>query len=378
MKWLDRQRCLMDFTLSCVWRRKGKNLGFLLVYTLIIFVVCSVIFFSNALRRQADAVLHDAPEMIVQKMMAGRQELMPLAHQEDIASIRGVRSVEPRVWGYYFHPATQTNYTLIGRKDFRHGDDAVEVGQGVLRTWGAVQEDKLYFRMVDGKALDLKIAATFSAATDLVSADLIMMSQATFRRLTGMPDQFATDFSVRVRNPQECTTIAEKITGIVPGARPILREEIVRTYSALFNWRSGYMIVILSAAILAFCISAWDKATGLSAEEKAEIGILKGVGWGTSDILGMKFWEGMTVSLAAFFAGVIGAYIHVFFFSAPFFEHALKGWSILYPSFRLRPEVNLFELAVLFFLTVVPYTFITIIPIWRVSVTDPDLVMRQG
>ena len=51
---------------------------------------------------------------------------------------------------------------------------------------------------------------------------------------------------------------------------------------------------------------------------------------------------------------------------------------MLYPKFRLNPEVNLYQLAVLFFLTVVPYTLITIIPTWRVSVMDPDTVMRQG
>ena len=55
--------------------------------------------------------------------------------------------------------------------------------------------------------------------------------------------------------------------------------------------------MVLSGALFAFIILAWDKATGLSAEEKREIGILKAVGWETSDILLMKFWEGAAVSL---------------------------------------------------------------------------------
>ena len=75
--------------------------------------------------------------------------------------------------------------------------------------------------------------------------------------------------------------------------------------------------------------------------------------------------------------GVIAAYIHVFFASAPLFEHALKGWAVLYPAFELNHEVNFYQLTVVFSLTVLPYVLITIVPAWRVSVTDPDAVMRQ-
>jgi ABC-type lipoprotein release transport system permease subunit len=35
-------------------------------------------------------------------------------------------------------------------------------------------------------------------------------------------------------------------------------------------------------------------------EEKREIGILKAIGWETSDIIRMKFWEGLVVSLSSF------------------------------------------------------------------------------
>jgi ABC-type lipoprotein release transport system permease subunit len=45
--------------------------------------------------------------------------------------------------------------------------------------------------------------------------------------------------------------------------------------------------------------------------------------------------------------------------------------------FKLSPSVNAFQIAVLFFFTVVPYAIITIIPAWRMAVTEPDAVMRQ-
>jgi ABC-type lipoprotein release transport system permease subunit len=136
-------------------------------------------------------------------------------------------------------------------------------------------------------------------------------------------------------------------------------------------------VVILSAAVLAFIIFAWDKASGLSAEEKKEIGILKAIGWETGDILLMKFWEGAVVSLTAFLAGILLAYLHVFFTPVVLFEPVLKGWSTLYPSFRLVPFINAYQVATLFFLTVVPYTVSTIVPSWRAATIDPDSVMRS-
>ncbi|MCG7947826.1 MAG: ABC transporter permease, partial [Candidatus Thiodiazotropha taylori] len=50
--------------------------------------------------------------------------------------------------------------------------------------------------------------------------------------------------------------------------------------------------------------------------------------------------------------------------------------SVLYPSFQLTPSVDGLQLATLFFFTVLPYTLATIVPVWRTSITDPDLVMR--
>jgi cell division protein FtsX len=377
MKWIERQRAFMDFTLSSLGRRKLRNLSLLMVYALVIFLVSSVIFFANALRKEAQTVLEGSPEMIVQRTVGGRHSLIPTNYAAKIDRIRGTSAVKPRLWGYYYHPASRSNYTIMVPEKFSRPDDTVETGAGVLRTWGTLWEGKMYFKAHDGEAVLLKGISTMTDETDLVAADLILMSESTFRKISGVLEGYATDLTVHIRNQRESQTIARKIVQALPDTRPILKQEIIRTYTSLFDWRAGYVIVLLGGAVLAFFIFAWDKATGLSAEEKTEIGILKGIGWDTSDVLIMKFWEGAVISICAFLLGVITAYVHVYFASATLFEHALKGWAILYPEFTLRPAVNAYQLAILFFLTVVPYTLITIVPMWKVAVTDPDVVMRH-
>jgi ABC-type lipoprotein release transport system permease subunit len=170
--------------------------------------------------------------------------------------------------------------------------------------------------------------------------------------------------------------IANKLATLLPDSRPILREEVQRTYASLFDWREGLMLALLSAAILAFAILAWEKASGLSADEKREIGILKAIGWETGDVIKMKLWEGGLISLGAFLAGFVAAYLHVFKFGAPLFAPVMKGWAVLYPRFDLVPAIDGLQVATLFFFTVFPYMAAVLVPIWRAAVTDPDAVMR--
>ena len=262
-------------------------------------------------------------------------------------------------------------------EEFSYGDQDIVVGNGVLRSWESRRDQDFYFRGFDGKTTIMKVRESFDASSELVTSDLILMSEKAFRDLFGIAEGLWTDLAVTIRNPAEYSVITTKIVTLFPDTRPILRDEIERTYSSLFDWRSGYAVILLIGAGLAFFIFAWDKATGLSDEEKKEIGILKALGWDTGDVLAVKFWEGVVISLTAFLLGVIAAYGHVFFLSAPLFSHAFKGWSVLYPEFTLSPSMDAYQLSVLFCLTVLPYTVITVIPTWRVSITEPDSVMKQ-
>jgi ABC-type lipoprotein release transport system permease subunit len=373
---IERQRHIIDFTIASLLRRKGKNGSLLLVYTLMIFLLASVLFFIHALKHEAAVVLQNSPEIIVQRTLTGRYQPIPIAYADKIRGIRGVISVRPRLWGYYYDGSFLANYTLMAPADNPPAAGEIVIGSGISKMREAFEGDTVGFTGYDGKPQSYRVAGVLPEESQLLSADLILVSEADYRALAGLPAGEATDLVLQVRNPREFTTIAEKIRKLLPDTRPIIRSEILRTYDAVFSWRGGVVIVIFSIAALAFVIFAWDKATGLSAEERKEIGILKAIGWETSDVLQMKLWEGLAISLTAYLVGVILAFGHIFFTSSLLFTQVLKGWSTLYPSFRLVPFVDFGDLAALFFLTVVPYTITTIVPSWRIATIDPDAVMR--
>jgi len=375
-KWIERQRNILDFTLASLLRRKGKNVALLCVYTFVVFILASVMFFVHSIKREASILLKEAPEIVVQRMIAGRHELIPIGYIDKINNIRGVISVKSRLWGYYYDPIVGANYTLMVPKDSDVSTGTIAIGRGISRARLVFQGDFLEFRSHEGKIINLEIKKILSPESELVSSDLVLISENDFRKLFGGSGEYASDLTLQVKNPRELSTIALKISEILPDTRIILRDEILRTYDAVFNWRGGMMIVILLGTLLAFVIFAWDKASGLSSEERNEIGILKAIGWETSDVILMKFWEGMVISLFSFLAGVLLAYGHVFLASFALFEPALKGWAVLYPKFKPIPFIDGSQIVALFFLTVIPYTVATIIPSWRAATVDPDSVMR--
>ncbi|MEA3277609.1 MAG: FtsX-like permease family protein [Pseudomonadota bacterium] len=376
MSFVRKQKYLIDYTLSSLGRRPGKNLGLLLVYTLIVFMLASVMLFTHSLRTEAGLVLQESPEVILQRMVAGRHDLIPADYLDRIGRVRGVSEKYGRLWGYFYDPAVRANYTLMVPRDREIVPGGVVIGAGIARTRGLDEGDFLTFRSSAGEPVSFRVVGLLDHESELVSADLMLVNEATFREFFGIAEDYYTDIVLRVRNPREVRKVAEKLAVKLPDTRPILRDEILRTYDAIFGWRQGIVFVLLGGAILAFVIFAWDKASGLSAEERREIGILKAIGWETADVIRMKFWEGAIVSLAAFFLGYLLAYGHVFYLSAALFEPVLKGWAVLYPEFQPVPFVDGLQVATLFFFTVFPYTVATIVPIWQASITDPDTVMR--
>lgn len=382
---MNRIRNILDFTISSLLRRKGRNIALIVVYTFVVFILASVIFFTHALRREANLILKDAPEIVVQRVTAGRHDLTPTTYIDKIKTIPGIRSVKGRLWGYYFDPIAGANYTLIvtnpetlisgiGLPEITEGN--IIIGSGISRVRLIYEGDTMPFRAYNGDTLYLKVKGILPSESELVATDTILISETDFKKLSGVQSGHYTDLAIGVTNKKEITTVARKITEILPDTRPIVRDEILRTYDAMLNWRSSIMMTIFLGTLAAFVIFAWDRATGLSAEEKREIGILKAIGWETSDVIMMKLWEGIVISMTSFLSGLILAYVHVFFTSSLLFKPVLMGWSVLYPEFKLIPFIDPYQIITLFFLIILPYTVSTIVPSWRAATIDPDSVMR--
>ena len=387
---MNRHLKILEFALSTLMRHKAKNLMVVLVYTFVVFILASVLFFSQALKKEATLLFDQTPELIVQRVSAGRHGWIPLDYGRTIEKIRGVKSVTPRFWGYYYDPPTRANYTFMGANAIppevrslvkgrfftRREPWGCVIGQGVAEARLLEPDGIIPIKGGDGKLYVLRVKGIFQSSSQLLTNDLVVMAVEDWRKIFNIPEGTATDLVTRIPNTREIDTVARKIQERLPDARPISREQILKTYDALFDWRSGVMIAAFAGCLAAFAIFAFDKAAGLSADERRTVGILKAVGWEVSHILELKFWEGFSISMLCFLTGVIAAHVHVFYFGGTVFVPMLKGWSVLFPQFRLTPHAEVFLIVVVWFLSVLPYMLATIVPSWKTAITDPDMVMR--
>ena len=118
---------ILEYALSSLVRRRYKNMAILCVYTLTVSILASVLFLTHALKREASELLVSAPDLIVQRTVAGRHDFTPPGYALSREKIPGVGQVRPRYWGYYYDALTESNFTVVGVGD---EPDSLELLEG--------------------------------------------------------------------------------------------------------------------------------------------------------------------------------------------------------------------------------------------------------
>ncbi len=381
---------ILDSALAGLARNPARTLAVTVVYALLVFLVASLLMCVQGLRREARRLLSGAPELVVQRLAAGRHEPIPVAWTTRIEAIRGVRSTTPRVWGYSFDPPTGITLTLWGAGSVPSGllepadgtpptpqeGGTCLVGRGVAEARFLGVGDRLPLRAADGGLFAPRVMGVFTADSSLLTNDLVVLPTVDARRVLGVEEFLATDIAVHIPREQEVDTVARKVQELWPDARTISRRQMLQTYDAVFDWRSGIWGALLLSSVLAFSILVWDKASGLSADEQRAVGVLKAVGWTARDVLELRAWESGLVSVAAALAGFLGAQVHLLLFHGALFARVLEGWSATFPTFVVAPRPDGPTLLLCLALAVVPYVVAGLVPAWRAAVTDPDSVIR--
>lgn len=390
---MTRGTSLLAHAVDSVVRRRGKAAALGAGLALTVTLVAAVLFLTDALRAEADRARSAMPEVVVQRLVGGRPATVALSDAEKLRDIPSVAEVRPRVWGYVFVPALQGNVTVLGLppgapalatamgtlaegRDLRPGAHEMVMGRTLARALGLVLGDSIGLPSPTPSPPSLTFVGAFTSDAELYAADVLVCDEADARALLGMPDDRATDLAIHVINPEEARVVTATVLERLPGTRVVEKDLLERLYALAYGRRSGLVLAASIPALLALFVLAWDRASGLSPEDKREIAILKAVGWSTRDVLATKMLEALFVSGVATAVGLLLAYAWVFWLDAPGLRQAVVGWSVLYPQARLTPMVDLTELVGVASAVVAPFVALSIVPAWRAASMDPMEAMR--
>ncbi len=383
---------LVEYAINSLFRQKYKTIFITTILTILIFLLSSVFFITNSIKHELNTTLNSLPEIIVQKSKAGRHYDIDVDIAEDLLNITGVSSAIPRVWGYYYFYNAKTNFSIVGIDEYEEqykdtlekvaiildfNKNSMLIGKGVKRIMSK-NYYKEYFNFIkpDGSIKEMEISGVFSADTELESNDMIVMSIDNAREIFDMEPSLATDIVVKIPNIDEIATIAQKIKQQYPDTKVITKDDLKISYQNIFNYKSGLFLALFVISLFTFFIIIYDKLSGLSSEEKREVGVLKAIGWRVEDVLKAKFYEGFIVSFFAYLLGLLLSFAFVYIFQAPLLKNIFIGYSELKPAFELPFVLDIQTLALVFFLSVPIYIAATIIPSWRSATLEADEVIR--
>jgi ABC-type lipoprotein release transport system permease subunit len=384
---------IIEYAVNSLLRQKYKTFFIALVLSALVFLLSSLFFITNSIKYELQSTVDSLPEITIQKIKAGRHYDIDTSVADEVLQITGVQSAVARVWGYYYFENAGVNFSIVGIDEFEKqykdslkqvaehldfdNETSMIVGEGVKKTMNE-NYYKEYFNFIkpDGTLKKVDIAGVFKGDTELESNDVIVMSKESVREIFDIEERKATDIVLKVANVNEIATIASKIKLMYPDTRVITKDDLKISYQNIFDYKSGVFLALFVISLFTFFIIVYDKSSGLSSEQKREIGILKAIGWRVDDVLKEKFYEGFIVSFFSYALGIILALGFVYILKAPLLQNIFTGYSQLKTSFNLPFAFDFQTLVLIFFLSVPIYIAATIIPSWRSATLEADEVIR--
>ena len=385
-----------NFLFLLLSKHKSKHIAIFIISILIVFLISSVLFISNSLKKEVFSTLNNQSDFIIQKTNNGKIFDTPISWVDDFSSINGVKNVQQRVYGLYYFMPENIYFTIVGVdlfeehtnknikellsilniSDFLRNDSMI-IGNGIKKIFDKYHYfDSYDFKLLDKQSLNVKIFKDLPQEANLVANDLIIMDINLAKKILNIDEENSTDIVLNVPNDLEKQNIKEQLILKHSNIRILQKENLKKEYENMFNYKGGIFLVLFIVVIFTFILILYQRYSMISSSDKKEIGILKAVGWSIKDIIKLKIIENFIVGFMAFIIGVVFAYIFVFIFNAPILRNIFIGFSNVQNDFILNANIEFTTLITLFLFFIIPFLSAVLIPIWKIAVIDANESMK--
>ena len=394
----NRTKNLVNYALNCIQRYKIRTIVVLVCLVIAATLFSSVLFLKDGLVREGQISLKYAPDLTVQGIENGRQSYVETRFMPLIQTTLGVKTVVERIWGY--GNVGNTLIVIVGvdlenpiinldaAYPIESGsfldsntNSTVVIGKGVAVLIGAKVGNTLNIITESNIARQYTILGIFNSESGIINADTIIMNKEDARSFFNVPEDRATDLLVYTEevNPTfyegQVNFIARE-TSRLPNVRVLTKDVLASAQETTYGLRSGFFSIVWYLVLISVAIVAFNQTVVVGHESKFEIGLLKALGFSTSDIIQIRLIEG---TILGFLAGSIGLLLGIFYnavLNAPIIREFMLGWATLYPGFPVPFSISTQTILLTYAITVVPILFATVIPSWLNATVDPDIAMR--
>lgn len=385
-----------NFLFLLLSKHKSKHIAIFIISILIVFMISSVLFISNSLKKEVFSTLNNQSDFVIQKTNNGKIFDTPISWIDDFSSINGVKNIQQRVYGQYYFMPENVYFTIIGVDFFEENtnknikellsvlnisdflqNDSMIIGNGIKKIFEKYHYfDSYDFKLLNKQSLNLKIFKDLPQEANLVANDLIIMDINLAKKILNINEENSTDIVLNVPNDLEKQNIKEQLILKHSNIRILQKEALKKEYENMFNYKGGIFLVLFIVVIFTFILILYQRYSMISSSDKKEIGILKAVGWSIKDIIKLKIIENFIIGFMAFIIGVIVAYIFVFILNAPVLKNIFIGFSNVQNDFILNANIEFSTLITLFLFFIIPFLSAVLIPVWKIAVIDANESMK--
>ena len=359
-----------EYAIRSLFTYKTRTVAIVVSLTIAITVLGSTIFVSDGLLREAELSVESAPDITVQNMEAGRVVPIPYDYAEYLDKFLEADRIVPRVWGYVYlqdriytlmgiNPsitplAEELGFSLQAGRFFSGNEKNVAViGSQVADSLGIKLNDQVKLAEVHA-VYSFTVIGIFDSDVSLFTSDLILIDMETSRDFLDVKAETATDLCVYLDDDNKVPSTASMISQVYPDLRVITKESMSDAFASTYGLRSGYISVLWFILLIAVILVAWNQASSASLEAQREVGILKSIGFSTSNILEVRFLETLLLGFISASIGVFVAIIYSFYLGAPIIRDFMLGWSAIYPNFPLPISISFASLLTLYTAAIIP------------------------
>ncbi|XQC05918.1 ABC transporter permease [Arcobacter cryaerophilus gv. pseudocryaerophilus] len=370
-------------------KQKTKYISIFILATLTIFLLSTVIFIKSSLQNEILKTLESHNDFIIQKEFGGRIFDIENQLEDRLRNIYGVKNITKRVYGRYKFLSEDVYFTIIGvdfsnlNKELKNlglqniSKDEMIVGFEVDNLLKKYKYTNYYDFFLPNKEIKkVKIAKVLEKESNIISSDIIILDINLARDILGINRDFSTNIAFDVPNELERANIKQKLQRLDLDLNIIQKEDILKKYETIFNYKGGVFLILYLVVLFAFIMILYQRYSQVSINERKQIAIFKAIGYSVRDIIKIKMSENFVVAFVSYLIGVLLAYFFVFILNAPILKNIFIDFSNIKNDFIIYPYIEFSTFVTLFLFFMVLFLSSVLIPVWKISAINPYESLR--